>query len=146
VTLFFTLVGGYCLLRPQIVVEPDATLDAAQIMITRFKITNSGQTPLYNLKRQLFPRQLRSDHINWYSQPGATAVIDSYPAIPVLGSGESTSVSNPFLVMGITNGDVEIALDYTTAIIPIHQTKRYRFVTGRAQNGDIMWFHKAISE
>ncbi|MGD0536320.1 MAG: hypothetical protein ABSC03_01615 [Verrucomicrobiota bacterium] len=146
VSLILTLVGSYYLLRPQITVEPDSAIDPTELMNTPFRITNSGQTPIYGLIRRCFIRHLDAagGHVNWYG-PGI-AVVDSYPAIPELVPGESTSLSNPVRIMKIENADIEVVLDYTAAIIPIHQQRHFRFVTKHGPNGEIMWFHKSLSE
>jgi hypothetical protein len=117
-------------------------------MTSQFRISNSGQTPIYDVKRQCSVRRLETEggHVEWYAKPMALMVRDSHESIPVLNPGETTSTRIPLPIVGITNGDVEIVVDYTVAIIHTHQVRRFRFVTGRSQNNEIIWFHKSLSE
>ena len=147
VSLILALVGSYYLLRPQISVEPDAAIDPKQPVKTPFRITNSGQTSVYNLRRKCLIRSLESEESH-ASVRGVNSTDWKLP-IPKLRSGESTSLFIPWYMTPVTpytKGEIEVVVDYMAAIIPIHQEVRFRFETRRNANNEIMWYHKAISE
>ena len=147
-TLVFTLIGGYCLLRPDIEVEPDIAIDPRQAIINPFKVTNIGQLPIYDVRCQCFLRGLVSEG-SGTSMIGPATFDDLRHIIPKMIHGESTSVPVPIFFQPktpFTKGDIDVVVVYSTAIIPLHQERHFRFEIRQGANDEFMWFHKAISE
>ena len=154
VSLILALIGSYYLLRPQIEVEPDTAIDPKQPMTTPFRITNRGVLPIYNVRKECGTTKLATDQSanQRFTISGITFRDSTDSTIPRLDSGESTSVSfRPvmFPIMSghpIESGDIDVVVEYTTAIIGIHKKQSFRFETRKDVNNEIRWYHKASSE
>jgi hypothetical protein len=155
VSLFVALVGSYYLLRPQIEVEPDTALDPKQPMTTPFRITNRGVLPIYNVRKECGVKKLETDQSTnqRFTMSELSIIDDTEPVIPRLDGGESTSVfipgeHFPFVTPDhpIVSGDIDVVVDYTTAIVRIHRKQYFRFETRKDINNEIRWYHKASSE
>jgi len=155
VSLIAALISSYFLLRPQIEVEPDIAIDPKQPMTTPFRITNRGVLPIYNVHKECGITKLNTGE---NGQPQVNLFKFSFrdttdPYIPRLDEGESTSVlirdgHFPFIVPGkpFECGDIDVVVEYTTAIIGFRKKQSFRFETRRDVNNEVRWYHKASSE
>ena len=155
VSLLLAIVGSYYLLRPQIEVEPDAAINPAQPMTTPFRITNRSVLPIYGVRKWCGIKKLESDQsaMQRVSYSNLGFIDETEPTIPRLDSGESTSVfihaeHFPVSIAGqpIVNGDIDVVVDYVTAILKIHREQIFRFETRKDVNNEVRWYHKASSE
>jgi hypothetical protein len=147
VSLLLAFVGSYFLLRTQIEVEPDAALDPKQPMTTPFRITNNGVLPIYNVRRWCSVNRLQD--AGGIEFDGFKFIDSGKPTIPRLDSGESTSVFVPISINFRTPyafGDIEVVVEYSTAILKTHQERHFRFEMRKDVNNEIRWYHKASSE
>lgn len=147
VSLALTLIGSYYLLRPQITVDPDTAIDSKTPMTTPFRVTNSGQLSLYNVRRWCHIINLHNVEGGGYHDFSFKNI--GLPAIPELRPGESTSVFipvEPLFTSPMIDGDIEVIVNYTTPIIKTTQERRFRFQTRTDINKEVRWYHKASSE
>jgi len=154
VSLGLALVGSYYLLRPQIEVEPDTAIDPKQPMTTPFRITNRSVLPIYNVHKECGITKLATDQSanQRLTMSGFSFTDATEPTIPRLDEGESTSVfihiEHLAAIPGhpIESGDIDVVVEYTTAIIGLHKKQFFRFETRKDVNNEIRWYHKASSE
>lgn len=155
VSLVLALIGSYFLLRPQIDVEPDTALNPVQPMTTPFRITNRSVLPVYSVKKWCGIKKLQTDQTaqQRLSISNLGFIDATEPAIPRLDSGESTSVfihveHLPISISSqpIVSGDIEVVVDYVTAILRTHREQIFRFETRKDANNEVRWYHKASSE
>ena len=154
VSLMLALIGSYYLFRPQIEVEPDTALNPRQPMTTPFRITNRSVLPIYNVHKECGISELASDQsVNQrFTVSGLTFTDATEPTIPRLDDGESTSVffhTDRLAVLPghpIESGDIDVVVEYTTAILRIHKKQIFRFETRKDVNNEVRWYHKSSSE
>ena len=155
VSLALALVGSYYLLRPQIEVEPDTAIDPKQPITTPFRITNRGVLPIYKVRKWCAVHRLETAQ----DIPQRVTISDmgflnaTEQVISRLDAGESTSVSIQttfapfqFIAAPYVSGDIEVMVEFNTAITGTHEKRHYRFETRKDIKNEIGWYHKASSE
>lgn len=148
VGLMLSFVGSYFLLRTQVSIEPDVSLDPSNAGATLFRFTNQGVLPIYDIHRDLTAKSLGDPaRNNWLNNAN---IKNTPPNIKKLSSGESTTINIPILGLPIqlpkyTQGEVVLDFSYKDWIGITHN-KPERFQCLLGTDGAVHWFHKAIDE
>jgi hypothetical protein len=150
VGIILGLVGTYYLFRTKLTIEPDATLDPKNPLVTPFRITNDGVLSIYDVDRSCDIRLIKASNITVSN----VNVINAVPKIPKLRTGEQTSLTIPSFpnrvipivpTLPFENVDVEIVVKYKT-LFRLQREIRSRFDVMVLSDGSYQWFHKALSE
>ena len=140
-------IGLYYQFKSKISVESDVPVKTDSSINVPFKIKNDSVLPIYDVIQEWTLKPLEMPGGGYISNitfaPHAPNL-----RIPKIGPGETVSVKPTPVVEGppaAVNSDIVMTIRYRTAILPFHRFESFRFETRMGEDGNIHWYHKALS-
>jgi hypothetical protein len=150
VSLIVTILSAYFLLRVQVSVEPDVSLDPSNPNATLFRITNQGVLKIYDFTRDVVDMSMRDASGNTIAS--GLQMVNWEPAVKELASTESTTITLPTYISPLGPQRAALNIRYKDCDVTIscayrdflgfshHKSIRFQCIVGT--DGLAHWYHE----